>query len=139
MSYILLNLTSEVISSFYVPANMLKPFSRKTNQQENEAIEKYGEEEMIYTSSLKYIKEWAKIHISTCNSKCIVWINNLQLPSKSSPDFKVSIARTPVRNNELWPKTICDDQMLQLILAAVITGGAHTQKKCDMKLLFLYL
>lgn len=25
---------------------MLKPFSRKTNQQENEAIEKYGEEEM---------------------------------------------------------------------------------------------
>lgn len=46
MSYILLNLTSEVISSLCVPANMLKPFSRKTNQQENEAIEKYGEEEM---------------------------------------------------------------------------------------------
>lgn len=42
MSYILLNLTSEVISSFCIPANMLKHFSRKTNQQENEVIEKYG-------------------------------------------------------------------------------------------------
>lgn len=94
---------------------------------------------MIYTLSLKYIKEWAKINSFTCNPNCVVRINNLQLPCNSPPDFKVTIARTPVRNNKLWPKTICDDQMLQLILAAVIIGGAYIQEKCDMKLLFLHL
>lgn len=47
----------------------------------------------------------------------------------SPPVFKVAIARTPAKDKELWPETICDDQMLEQTLAAAIIGGAYTHKK----------
>lgn len=47
----------------------------------------------------------------------------------SPPVFKFAIARTPAKDKELWPETICDDQMLEQTLAAAIIGGDYTQKK----------
>lgn len=43
----------------------------------------------------------------------------------SPPVFKVTIARIPAKGKELWPETICDDQMLEQTLAAAIIGGAY--------------
>lgn len=44
----------------------------------------------------------------------------------SPPVFKVAIARTTAKDKELWPETICGDQMLEQTLAAAIIRGAYT-------------
>lgn len=105
---------------------------------------------MICTPSLKYIKEWTEqIEIVISNPDCIVWISSLQHLSDGPPDFKVTIARTPNKDKNLWPKIVCNDQMLKHILSTDIIGGAYINKQryeaafallvCSLNVLLVYL